>query len=151
MDDLVVGAEDEGYLCGAVSVAAVEVPDMGDLWIGQFDTVEIGHRILTNGGMSQAVTDPVRHHHERLDGSGYPDGLVGEQITLASRIVAVADVVDAISSDRPYRPSLGLGAAIQEVTAKRCRLYDPDVVDAALDVIESAQTPAADASFFSPG
>lgn len=140
---------------GKAGVPAAILSKLGPLTCDDLLTLrshcEIGHRILTNGGMSQAVTDPVRHHHERLDGSGYPDGLVGEQITLASRIVAVADVIDAISSDRPYRPSLGLGAAIQEVTAKRCRLYDPDVVDAALDVIESAQTPAADASFFSPG
>jgi HD-GYP domain-containing protein (c-di-GMP phosphodiesterase class II) len=87
--------------------------------------------------MSQSGTEPVLHHHERLDGSGYTDGIAGEQITLPSRIVAVADVIDANSADRPYRASLGLGAAIEELTTKRAKLYDSDVVDAALWVIRS--------------
>lgn len=77
----------------------------------------------------------VQQHHERLDGSGYPDGLSGDGIRLEARILAVADVVEAISSHRPYRPALGTEAALQELTDHRGELYDPDVVDACIRVI----------------
>jgi len=76
------------------------------------------------------VADIVRQHHERLDGSGYPDGLSGDAILMEARILGVADVVEAMSSHRPYRPALGLPAALDEITRNRGRLYDPAVVDA---------------------
>ncbi len=78
------------------------------------------------------VATIVRQHHERLDGSGYPDGLRGDAILLESRILAVADVVEAMSSHRPYRPARGVEAALAEVSEKRGILYDPRVVDACL-------------------
>jgi HD-GYP domain-containing protein (c-di-GMP phosphodiesterase class II) len=71
----------------------------------------------------------VLQHHERIDGSGYPKGLSGEGIMLEARIMAVADVVEAMSSHRPYRPALGRDAALAEITFNRGVLYDPDVVD----------------------
>ena len=112
---------------------------------------EIGHRILTNGGMSVGVTEPVLHHHERIDGSGYPEGLAGDEVSLASQIVAVADAIDAASADRPYRLGLGAGAVVKDLKNKRSILYMPDVVDAALDVFGTFQPVTADANFFSPG
>ena len=70
----------------------------------------------------------VRHHHERMDGSGYPDGLVGEAIPLGARIVAVADVYDALTSDRPYRPSWPPAQAIEQLGAQAGRTLDRELV-----------------------
>jgi len=76
----------------------------------------------------------VRHHHERYDGSGYPDGLVGENIPLVARIVTVADVFDAVTSNRPYRTALPVDAARQEIVRGRGTHFDPQVADAFLMV-----------------
>ncbi|ATX81162.1 HD domain-containing protein [Mariprofundus ferrinatatus] len=78
------------------------------------------------------MADIAHQHHERLDGSGYPQGLKGEQICLEARIVAVADVVEAMSSHRPYRASLGIDRALEEIQRGRGTSYDADVVDACL-------------------
>ncbi|PIX55531.1 MAG: hypothetical protein CO188_11310 [Zetaproteobacteria bacterium CG_4_9_14_3_um_filter_54_145] len=75
-------------------------------------------------------------HHERIDGSGYPQGLKGDEICLEARIVAVADVVEAISSHRPYRAGLGVEAALNEIRQGRGRLYDAAAVDACIELIE---------------
>jgi PAS domain S-box-containing protein/putative nucleotidyltransferase with HDIG domain len=91
-----------------------------------------GYEILTDVDFAAPITDIVRHHHERLDGSGYPDGLSGDDIKIGARIVAVADVVDAISSHRPYRPARGIEAAHDEIRSNRGKTYDAEVVDAAL-------------------
>jgi HD-GYP domain-containing protein (c-di-GMP phosphodiesterase class II) len=72
----------------------------------------------------------IIQHHERMDGTGYPFGLSGEDILLEARILAVADVVEAICSHRPYRPSLGIEPALDELSQNRGTLYDPMVVDA---------------------
>jgi len=71
-------------------------------------------------------------HHERLDGTGYPQGLKGDEICLEARIVAVADVIEAMSSHRPYRPSLGIDAALEEIESNRGKFYCPHAVDACL-------------------
>ena len=71
-------------------------------------------------------------HHERMDGSGYPQGLLGEEIMLEARILAVADVVEAMASFRPYRAALGMDKALEEISLNGGVLYDPEVVDACL-------------------
>ena len=73
-------------------------------------------------------------HHERIDGSGYPSGLSGDALLLESRILAVADVVEAMASHRPYRAALGIEAALDEIAAQRGISFDADVVDACLRV-----------------
>jgi PAS domain S-box-containing protein len=78
------------------------------------------------------IAEIVLQHHERMDGSGYPQGLRGADILLEARILAVADVVEAISSHRPYRPALGINAALEELKQKKGILYDPEVVKACL-------------------
>jgi len=78
-------------------------------------------------------------HHERLDGSGYPQGLKGDQISLEARIVAVADVVEAMASHRPYRPSLGMDMALEEIKSGRGSLFDSRAVDACVELIEKQQ------------
>ena len=76
----------------------------------------------------------MHQHHERLDGSGYPRGLKGEEILLEARVIGVADVVEAMSSHRPYRPARGIEAALEEIEKGRGALYDAAVVDACLEL-----------------
>ena len=78
------------------------------------------------------IAQIVYQHHERMDGLGYPQGLSGEQILLEARIINVADVVEAMASHRPYRPTLGIDAALEEINKNKGELYDPDVSDACL-------------------
>jgi len=88
--------------------------------------------ILKNIEFPWPVDRIAWQHHERLDGSGYPQGLKGDQILLEAKILAVADVVEAMSSHRPYRAALGIDQALDEITKNKGILYDPDVVDACL-------------------
>jgi HD-GYP domain-containing protein (c-di-GMP phosphodiesterase class II) len=71
-------------------------------------------------------------HHERINGTGYPNGLIGDEITLEARILAVADVVEAMSSNRPYRPSLGIQNALNEIEQNKGVLYDIEVASVCL-------------------
>ncbi len=91
-----------------------------------------GYDILSEVDFPWPVAEIALQHHERMDGSGYPNGLKGDSILEEARIVAVADVVESMMSHRPYRPSLGLDAALDEIREKRGTLYDPAVVDACL-------------------
>ncbi|MFO7665654.1 MAG: transporter substrate-binding domain-containing protein [Desulfobacterales bacterium] len=91
-----------------------------------------GYDILKDIEFPWPVARIVLQHHERIDGSGYPGGLKGEEILIEARIIAVADVVEAIASYRPYRPGLGMEKAIGEITLNKGVLYDPNVVDACL-------------------
>ncbi len=74
-------------------------------------------------------------HHERMDGSGYPDGLSGDEIMLGSRIIAVADVVESMAAERPYRQALGFEAALDEIREGSGRIFDSNVVDACTKLI----------------
>jgi len=93
---------------------------------------KVGYDILKDIVFPWPVADIAHQHHERLDGSGYPQGLKGDEICLEARIVAVADVVEAMSSHRPYRPALGIDAALEEIKTHRGRWFEPDIVDACL-------------------
>jgi PAS domain S-box-containing protein/putative nucleotidyltransferase with HDIG domain len=93
---------------------------------------EAGYNIIKGIQFPWPIAEMVRQHHERLDGSGYPRGLSGEAILPGARILAVADVVDAMMSHRPYRPALGIEAALTEITAQRGRFFDKGVVDACI-------------------
>jgi ribonuclease P protein subunit RPR2 len=83
----------------------------------------------------------IRHHHERFDGTGYPEGLAGEEIPLAARIFAIADSFDAMTSDRPYRGAFALERALGEITAGAGTQFDPDVVKVFIDLIEEEPSP----------
>jgi putative nucleotidyltransferase with HDIG domain len=94
---------------------------------------QVGYELLKTVPFPwEAVAQVALQHHERMDGSGYPQGLKGEAITLNARIIAVADVVEAMSSHRPYRPALGIDAALAEIERGRGTQFDADVVDACL-------------------
>lgn len=97
---------------------------------------EVGHAILKDVQLPWPIAEALLQHHERLDGSGYPKGLAGDDIILEAKIVAVADVFDSIASHRPYRVSLGRDAALEELQVNRGALYDPDVVDACQAVLD---------------
>lgn len=93
---------------------------------------QAGYDILKGIDFPWPIAQMVLQHHERLDGSGYPQGLKGEAILLEARILSVADVVEAMSSHRPYRPGLGIEVALAEITRQRGIHFDPAVVDACL-------------------
>jgi len=94
--------------------------------------VQLGYEMLKDVESPWPLAEIVLQHHERMDGSGYPHGLKGEEILIEARILAVADVVEAMASYRPYRPALGLDAALEEVEKNRGVLYDSRAVDACL-------------------
>ncbi len=98
-----------------------------------------GYDILKDIDFPWPVAEVCLQHHERFDGSGYPDGLKGEEICLAARITAVADVLEAMSHFRPWRPALGMDVALKEIEDGRATLYCPDVVDATLALIRSGR------------
>ena len=100
--------------------------------------VQYGYDILKKIDFPWPLAKIVYQHHERMDGSGYTLGLKGDDIILESRILAVADVLETISSHRPYRPSLGMPQAIEELMAHRGSLYDPAVVDACVELAANA-------------
>lgn len=94
-----------------------------------------GYEILQHVRFPVPIADIIRQHHERMDGSGYPQKLKGADIRMEARILAVADVVESMASHRPYRPALGLGAAVTEIEKNAGRWFDPDVVDAFLRLV----------------
>jgi len=100
---------------------------------------QAGYDILKNVNFPWPIADIVRQHHEKLDGSGYPQGLKGAQILLESRIMTVADVVEAMSSHRPYRPALGVEVALKEIERGRGSAFDPAVADACLKLFREGR------------
>ena len=100
---------------------------------------QIGHDILYGIDFSRPIATIVLQHHEFLDGSGYPQGLSGDKIMLEARILAVADVVEAMASHRPYRPAHALVKALDEISNHKGFLYDPVVVDACLRVFRERE------------
>ena len=105
----------------------------------EFETMKkhasMGARILTAVDFPYPIVPIVRHHHEQWDGGGYPDGLVGAEIPLGARILAVVDCFDALTSDRPYRPRLSDGQAIEILRSRRGTHYDPGIVDRFIELV----------------
>ena len=127
-----------GYLhdVGKIRVPSEILSKPGKLSIVEFQLVQ-GHAqasydVLKEVEFPWPVAEVALQHHERMDGSGYPQGLKGEAILLDARIMAVADVIEAMSSHRPYRVGLGIEAALSEIERGRGRLYDAEVADACL-------------------
>jgi putative nucleotidyltransferase with HDIG domain/PAS domain S-box-containing protein len=98
--------------------------------------VDVGYEILKPVKFPWPIAEAVYQHHERLDGSGYPRKLTEEQIILEARILGVADVVEAMSSHRPYRPALGVDLALSEIRRGSGKFFDPNVVEACLSLFE---------------
>ncbi|MDP2784335.1 MAG: HD domain-containing protein [Sulfurimicrobium sp.] len=98
---------------------------------------EVGYEIVKDIDFPWPVADMIVQHHERMDGSGYPKGLKGDEMLQESRILAVADVVEAMTSHRPYRPGLGIEAALDEIRQGNGSHYDPTVVEACIRVVSA--------------
>ena len=119
---------------GKVSVPASILSKPGRLSVQEMDLIKthpsMGAEMLKPLKLPISTFLTIMQHHERMNGTGYPFGLSGEDILLEARILAVADVVEAMSSHRPYRPSLGIEHALDELSQNRGSLYDAMVVDA---------------------
>jgi PAS domain S-box-containing protein/putative nucleotidyltransferase with HDIG domain len=121
---------------GKIVVPAEILSKPGKLAPLEFDLIrvhpEAGASILRLIDLPWPLAEIVRQHHERLDGSGYPNGLAGGQLLGEARVIAVADVVEAMASHRPYRPALGIDRALEEILAGRGTRFDEQAVDACL-------------------
>ncbi|MEZ4332075.1 MAG: response regulator [Myxococcota bacterium] len=104
----------------------------------------MGERLLRPLGLAPTVTATVRHHHERFDGKGYPDGLAGEDIPLAARIIAIVDAFDAMTCERPYRAARSREEAIAELRANARTQFDPNLVDVFCDLVATGALEALD-------
>ncbi|MBI2705808.1 MAG: HD domain-containing protein [Actinobacteria bacterium] len=100
---------------------------------------QIGHDIVAGIEFPWPVADMIVQHHERLDGSGYPNGLTGDEIVVGARIIAVADTVEAMGSHRPFRPARGLDVALDEIKVNAGRLYDQSVASACDELFRSGR------------
>lgn len=138
------------YLAGAIhDIGKIGIPAEILSKPGRLSGIE-RHMINTHPDMAYSILKPVRftapvaeialQHHERVNGSGYPSGLVREEILLEARILAVADVIEAMASHRPYRPALGIDKALDEILQNKNVLYDPAVVDACVKVFRAGFT-----------
>ena len=100
---------------------------------------QVGYEILKDIAFPIPVAKIILQHHERMDGSGYPNGLRGNEILLEARILAVADIVEAMSSHRPYRPTLGIDKALEEIEKNKGILYDTKVVDSCIRLFKEKE------------
>jgi len=125
---------------GKISAPAELLGKPCRLTVNEFNLIkdhpQVGYDILKDMEFPWPIAELVLQHHERMDGSGYPFGLSGQDILLGDRIIAVADVVEAMSSQRPYRLPLGIEKALKEISGNREALYDPEVVDACLKLFK---------------
>ncbi len=143
--ELIRGLRIAGLLhdIGKISVPAEILSKPGKITKDEFNIIKnhcrIGHNILKGIEFQWPVAKIVLQHHERMNGSGYPLGIQGEEILLEARILAVADVIEAMSSHRPYRAALGLDVALEEIRKNRGVLFDSVVVDSCLDLASSGK------------
>jgi putative two-component system response regulator len=129
-------------------IGKIGIPDRVLLKPGPLDVEEktlmrshtvIGDRLLASVDELAAAREIVRHHHERWDGAGYPDGLVGEEVPIAARVVSVADGLEAMSARRPYREPLTREEILRELEQGRGKQWDPTIVDAAVRLLEEGE------------
>ncbi|MCX7186866.1 MAG: PAS domain S-box protein [Methylophilales bacterium] len=135
------GIRVSGYLhdIGKIIVPIEILVKPAELTVEEFALVKThvnaGYKVLKNINFHWPVSRTVLEHHERLDGSGYPNGLKGDEISIGGRIMAVADVVDAMSKHRPFRPGLGIDTTLEELERGSGIRYDNQVVDACIKLI----------------
>ena len=121
---------------GKINIPAEILSKPGKLTLPEFNLIKMhpqtGYDILKSIEFPWPIAEIVLQHQERYDGSAYPNGLSGKEIHIKARIIAVADAIEAMSSHRPYRPSLGIDFALEEIEKNRNILYDPEVTDICL-------------------
>lgn len=139
-EDQIEGVNMAGLMhdIGKIIIPTEILTKPGKLTEKEFDIIkthpQVGYDILKKIKFPWPIADIIHQHHERMDGSGYPRGLRGKDILIEARIVAVADVVEAMASKRPYRPALGIDEALEEITRNSPALYDANVVNACLNL-----------------
>jgi len=126
---------------GKISVPSDILSKPGKIGVSEFEVIkghsQTGYELLNKIDFPWPISDIVHQHHERMDGSGYPNGLTKDEILLEARIISVADTVEAMTSHRPYRPALGIDVALDEITTNRGKHYDPEVVDACVNIFSN--------------
>lgn len=141
-EDEIRGIEMAGLIhdIGKISVPAEILSKPGKLNEAEIQLIkrhpQVAYEIMKKIDFQWPVDLIVLQHHERMDRSGYPQGLSGEEILVEAKILCVADVVESMASHRPYRPALGLEKALEEISRNRGILYDPEVVDACLKAVK---------------
>lgn len=140
--DVIEGVRMAGDLhdIGKIYVPAEILSKPGKLSEAEYNIIkthsQVGYDILKTIEFPWPIADIVLQHHERINGSGYPAGLLGKDILLEARILAVADVTEAMATHRPYRPALSIEEALEEISENKGKLYDPKVVEACLKIFE---------------
>lgn len=145
------GSVKEGLVIGALfhDIGKITIPSQilnkpGKLMPAEYKLLqshsEVGAKIFNKVFFPWPIVEMIEQHHERLDGSGYPSGITGNEILLEARIIAVADTFDSMASDRPYRKAVGASKAIDVLEKGRNKLYDPYVVDAFFACYEEDET-----------
>jgi HD-GYP domain-containing protein (c-di-GMP phosphodiesterase class II) len=133
-----IGQGGDVHDIGKVGVPAEILTRPGRLTETEFELIkthaQLGYDILASANLPWPIPHVALEHHERIDGSGYPQGLRGDKISLAAKIVAVADVVEAMTHRRPYREALGIDLALAEIQNGAGTLYDVDVVKACVQL-----------------
>jgi len=129
---------------GKISIPAEILSKPGKLSETEFslikDHARLGYEIIKDIDFPYPVAQGILQHHERINGSGYPLGISGEDITQEAKILAVADVVEAMASHRPYRSAVGIEKALEEISRNRGVLYDPEVVDTCLKIFSEPES-----------
>jgi HD-GYP domain-containing protein (c-di-GMP phosphodiesterase class II) len=129
---------------GKIGVRDSILSKPGPLTEAEYEIVKkhpaIGDSIVSELGLSPEERSIIRHHHERWDGAGYPDGLAGEEIPLLARIVSVVDAFDAMTTQRAYRQAMSREDSIAELLRNRGKQFDPSALDAFLEVINRTVT-----------
>ncbi len=126
---------------GKISIPAEILSKPGKITEVEFNLIknhcQAGYDILKSIDFPWPIADIVYQHHERIDGSGYPGGITGDEIIIEAKIISVADVMEAMASHRPYRPSLGVDFALNEIEKNKGILYDKDVADTCIKMFRS--------------
>ncbi len=128
---------------GKINVPGEILNRPGKITRNEFEIIkphsQLGYEIIRGLDFPWPIGEMILQHHERLDGMGYPKGLKGDEIITEAKIIAVADVVEAISSHRPYRVALGINAAISEIKSRRGTSFDPEIVDICVDLFKKKE------------
>jgi len=124
---------------GKIQVPAELLSKPSKLTKAEFNLIKthprVGYQLMKEVDFPWPIAELIYQHHEKMNGTGYPRKLSGDRILLGARIIGVADVLEAMSSHRPYRPALGLEKALEEINKNKGILFDTDVVDACMKVV----------------